>query len=106
MVGVINEGAPNMLGEEKGMATLYKERQNGQLFIWHYLCHWLEVAFKYVMKGYLSLTREKLSNALYYFYRNSWKQRQQLYMAFQYLNIKGANPARAGGTRWDRHQNQ
>ena len=64
----------------------------------------LELAYKdAVKKNALYSSAMTLMMGVYYFYRNSPKQRQCLRTAFATLQMKCIVPTRVGGTRWVGH---
>ena len=99
LVGITCDGASNMMGRKGGLTTLYR-KECPELFIWHCLCHRLELSFKDAMKSFKIVDKVKqLLTALYYFYRKSPKQQEQLRRVFTELGVNGIFPPRAGGTR-------
>ena len=78
LVGFGCDGASNMMGKNSGLVALLKV-EHPEIIGIHCLAHRLELAFKDVFKNdklYLKLTTLLLG--LYYFYKNSTKQRKNL----------------------------
>lgn len=64
----------------------------------------MELAYKDAVKKNILYDRAiTLLMGLYYFYRNSPKQRSKLREMFQELGMKSVVPTRVGGTRWVGH---
>lgn len=103
LIGITCDGASNMLGIRKGLATLLKNL-NPDLVVIHCLAHRLELAIKYSFKK--SKLYEKsmtLLIGIYYHYKKSSKQRKELERSFESLNETVIFPTRVGGTRWVPH---
>ena len=95
LVGFGCDGASVMLGRKVGVATLFTT-------VVHCIAHRLELAFKDAIKQDKPYeTANVLLLGLYYFYRNSPKQREKF--IFSCLNIKVLIPTRVGGTSWVGH---
>ena len=78
LVGFGSDGAANMMGIKSGLITLIRVEYPEVIGV-HCLAHRLELAFKDVVKAekiYIQLTTLLLG--LYYFYKNSSKQKQNL----------------------------
>lgn len=89
LVGFGCDGASNMLGCHNGLVTLLRQEYSEILGI-HCLAHRLELAYKDALKGdrlYVQLSTLLLG--LYYFYKNSAKQRKNLRECMEVIkNIK------------------
>jgi hypothetical protein len=78
LVGFGSDGAANMMGKKTGLVTLM-QHDHPEMISVHCLAHRLELAFKGVFKGDKLYTQlSTLLLGLYYFYKNSPKQRKCL----------------------------
>lgn len=105
LVGFTCDGASNMMGVNRGTATLLQETYP-TLVVTHCLAHRLELAFKDAIKASGCKLYDRTSTllvGLYYFYQKSSKQRKALREAFKALALTPAIPPRVGGTRWLAH---
>ncbi|XP_062600058.1 zinc finger protein 862-like [Saccostrea cucullata] len=103
LVGFGSDGAASMMGKKTGLVTLMKHDHPEMIGI-HCLAHRLELAFKDIFKGdklYMQLTTLLLG--IYYFYKNSPKQRKCLKRSMEILDVKGTLPHRVCGSRWLPH---
>lgn len=103
LVGFGSDGAANMMGKKTGLITLMRN-DHPEIIGVHCLAHRLELAFKDVFKSdklYTQLTTLLLG--LYYFYKNSPKQRKCLKRSMEILDVKGTLPHRVCGSRWLPH---
>ena len=85
--GFGSDGASNMTGVKNGLVTILK-RDYSEIVGFHCLAHRLELSFKDAIKGQKSF--EKLSTlllGLYYFYKNSSKQKKELKRTFKVRNV-------------------
>ncbi|KAG1650891.1 Zinc finger protein 862 [Nymphon striatum] len=103
LVGFGCDGASVMVGKKGGVATFFKNLQPSVTIV-HCLAHRLELSFKDSIKNIkLYDSCIVLLMGVYYFYRNSPKQRENLRNAFSSLKMKNIMPTRVGGTRWVGH---
>ena len=105
IVGLTTDGAANMMGKKKGLAALFREK-NSDIIVTHCLAHRLELSVKDAIKQSQPKLHDKsmtLLMGLYYFYKKSHKQRQQLRRTFELFAQTCVFPSRVGGTRWVPH---
>ena len=103
LVGFGCDRASVMVGK-KGGVSAYLTRLQPNCITVHCFAHRLELAFKDAVKENLLYDScIVLLMGLYYFYRNSPKQRQSLKQSFLSLKQSSLMPACVGGTRWVGH---
>ncbi|XP_062589081.1 zinc finger protein 862-like [Saccostrea cucullata] len=103
LVGFGCDGASNMMGKRNGLVALL-QKDFTEIIGVHCLAHRLELAYKDAVKNdplYNRLTTLLLR--LYYFYKNSSKQRKNLKECMKVLNLIGTLPHRVNSTRWLPH---
>ncbi|XP_062585604.1 zinc finger protein 862-like [Saccostrea cucullata] len=103
IVGFGCDWASNMFGDKNGLVTLLK-KDHPEMIAVHCLAHRLELAFKDTFKAdklFVKLTTLLLG--LFYFYKNSPKQRKNLRKCMEVINISGTLPHRVSGSRWMPH---
>ncbi|XP_062618557.1 zinc finger protein 862-like [Saccostrea cucullata] len=103
LVGFGSDGASNMMGRKNGLISLI-QREHSEVIGVHCLAHRMELAFKDVFrndKNYVQLSTLLLG--LFYFYKNSAKQKKNLRECMRVLDVKGTMPHRVGGSRWLPH---
>jgi hypothetical protein len=106
-----SDGAPVMLGKNKGLISLLQgashkviPQEKNQIIGVHCLAHRLELCFKKAVKSIpLACKLDTLLLNLYYFYHNSPLQRNLLGQSFKARDEKLIIPTRVGGTRWVSH---
>lgn len=103
LIGLGSDGASNMTGAKNGLVAKLKE-VHPELIGVHCIAHRLELAFRDVFKKdkmYSQLSTLLLG--LFYFYKNSSKQRKCLRECIKVLGINGTLPHKINSTRWLPH---
>lgn len=103
LIGLVSDGASNMTGAKNGLVAKLKEVHPEQIGV-HCIAHSLELAFRDVFKKdkmYSQLSTLLLG--LFYFYKNSSKQRKCLRECIKVLGINGTVPHKINSTRWLPH---
>ncbi|XP_062614641.1 zinc finger protein 862-like [Saccostrea cucullata] len=102
-IGFGSDGASNMTGVKNGLVARLKEG-HPELIGVHCIAHRLELAFRDVFKKDKMYTQlSTLLLGLFYFYKNSSKQRKSLRECIKVLDINGTLPHKINSTRWLPH---
>ncbi|XP_076973076.1 sperm flagellar protein 2 isoform X4 [Tamandua tetradactyla] len=100
LVGFGSDGAPDMEGENNGVALLLREIQPCVQTV-HCFAHRLELSYKAVFQSIpLYNTVRDLLHGIYQFYHKSPLRKSSLIAAFKDLHLRPVMPSQVVGRRW------